>query len=68
MDKLSNLSREVQDIKSKNNIKIDEKPGGKSSEISQYHLNLENAIDSENYKTLKTVDNYIPAGSFAKGP
>jgi conjugal transfer pilus assembly protein TraB len=66
MDKLSNLSREVQDIKSKNNIKIDEKPGAKSSEISQYHLNLENAIDSENYKTLKTVDNYIPAGSFAK--
>ena len=29
-------------------------------------MNLENAQDSENYKTLKTVDNYIPAGSFAK--
>jgi len=65
-DKLTNLSREIQNIKSKNNINIKEAASVKNSEISQYNLNLENAQDSENYKTLKTVDNYIPAGSFAK--
>jgi hypothetical protein len=57
---------EIQNIKSKNNINIKEAASVKNSEISQYNLNLENAQDSENYKTLKTVDNYIPAGSFAK--
>ena len=65
-DKLTNLSKEIQNIKSKNNINIKEAASVKNSEISQYNLNLENAQDSENYKTLKTVDNYIPAGSFAK--
>ena len=34
--------------------------------LQSANSSLENAIDSENYKTLKTVDNYIPAGSFAK--
>ena len=65
-DKLTNLSREIQNIKSKNNINIKESPSAKSNEISQYNLNLENAQNSENYKTLKTADNYIPAGSFAR--
>ncbi len=66
-DRLMNLSREIDNIKNnKSNLAIKESPNNKSNEISQYHLNLENAQNSENYKTLKTVDNYIPAGSFAK--
>lgn len=64
--KISNLTREVQDIKAGSNIKINETPIAKSNEISQYNLDLENAQDSDKYKTLKTADNYIPAGSFAK--
>lgn len=65
-DKLMNLSREIQNIKKKNDINIKESPTTKSNEISQYNLNLENSQNSDNYKTLKTADNYIPAGSFAR--
>lgn len=34
--------------------------------ISQYSLPLENSIAASDYKPVKTTDNYIPAGSFAK--
>lgn len=66
LDKLSNLSREIEIIKNKGNITVKEAPISKNNEISQYHLDLENAQDSKDYKTIKTVDNYIAAGSFAK--
>lgn len=66
VDRVTNLTREVGAIKAKNNISIKETAGKKSNEISQYHLNLENSQNSDNYKTLKTADNYIPAGSFAR--
>ena len=65
-EKISNLTREMQDIKGGSGIKINETAAGKSNEISQYNLDLENSQDSDKYKTLKTADNYIPAGSFAK--
>ena len=66
-DKLLNLSREIQNIKNnKSNVNIPTSPAAKSNEITQYHLNLENTQDSKDYKTLKTADNYIPAGSFAR--
>ena len=65
-DKITNLTREIQDIKNTSNIKIKETPQAKNNEISQYNLELENSQDSDKYKTLKTADNYIPAGSFAK--
>jgi conjugal transfer pilus assembly protein TraB len=64
--KISNLTKEIQDIKVGSNIKINETPIAKNNEISQYNLDLENAQDSDKYKTLKTADNYIPAGSFAR--
>lgn len=34
--------------------------------INQFTLGLENSKNSFNYKPIKTSDNYIPAGSFAK--
>ena len=66
-DRLMNLTREIEGLKNnKSNLNIKETPAVKNNEISQYHLNLENAQNSDKYQTLKTVDNYIPAGSFAK--
>jgi conjugal transfer pilus assembly protein TraB len=65
-NKVSNLARELTELKSKNNLMIKEGVASKSNDISQYNLNLENAQNSEEYKPLKTTDNYIPAGSFAK--
>jgi conjugal transfer pilus assembly protein TraB len=66
INKVSNLARELTELKSKNNLMIKEGVASKSNDISQYNLNLENAQNSEEYKPLKTTDNYIPAGSFAK--
>jgi len=38
----------------------------KAKSINQYILGLENSRESKSYKPIKTSDNYIPAGSFAK--
>jgi len=45
---------------------VDAKKDLKAKSINQYVLGLENSRDSKNYKPIKTSDNYIPAGSFAK--
>ena len=64
--KVSNITKELTEIKSQKNLRINETPASKNNDIFQYNLKLENAQNSDDYKSLKTVDNYIPAGSFAK--
>ena len=63
-DKVENLMKELNEIKNREEVK--EGPKVKSNEINQYTLRLENAQNAEGYKALKTVENYIAAGSFAK--
>ncbi len=58
--KIDILTNEIANLKGAND------PIQKTSEISQYILALENAKNSKDYKPIKTVENYIPAGSFAK--
>ena len=65
-NKVANLTREISEIKNRGEVKIKETPKVRSNEISQFRLNLENSQNSESYQPLKTVDNYIPAGSFAR--
>ena len=64
--RVNNLTRELSDIKSKKSLKIKEVPNTGSGKISQFTLGLDNPKNSESYKPLKTADNYIPAGSFAR--
>lgn len=49
----------------------EEKPTGnlqqKVKQINQYTASLENSFLSPDYKQIKTPDNYIPSGGFAKG-
>ena len=48
--KVSNLEKELTNIKSRNNIIINETPTSKNNDIFQYNLHLENAQNSDNYK------------------
>ena len=64
--KVANLIRELSEIKTKENLKIKEAPKVRNNDISQFTLNLENSQNAESYQPLKTADNYIAAGSFAR--
>ena len=65
-NKVEKLTREISEIKTREDVKVREVPEIKKNEISQFVLNLENGQNTESYKALKTVDNYIAAGSFAR--
>ena len=65
-DRVNNLSREFSELKNKEVVKIQDSSRVKNSNIHQFTLNLENSQNSADYKPIKTADNYIPAGSFAK--
>ncbi len=60
--KIDILTNEIANLKSSK----DPIQNSKASEISQHVLALENAKNSKHYQPIKTVENYIPAGSFAK--
>jgi conjugal transfer pilus assembly protein TraB len=60
------LQKEIEDSKQIKSSVDETKQALKSRSIHQYLLNLENDKNSKGYKPIKTADNYIPAGSFAK--
>lgn len=65
--KVEELNNDINSLRAKleENQKVAEKkPSNKA--ISQFTMSLENAQSSSNYKPIKTAENYIPAGSFAK--
>jgi conjugal transfer pilus assembly protein TraB len=71
-EKLKFLEEELKENK---NAANDFKIGGGSNamaiaapvKINRFKLTLSNPLNSDNYEPLKTADNYIPAGTVAKG-
>lgn len=67
--KLENINSQLQILKEESRQNIVEANKTKevqAKNINQFTLGLENAQNSKDYKPIKTSDNYIPAGSFAK--
>ena len=67
--KLDNLNAKIQVLQeeARRNAVISAQPKEvQVKNLNQFSLGLENSKDSQNYKPIKTSDNYIPAGSFAK--
>jgi len=67
--RIAALSSEINNLRqtqTDNNLAIKDVPIPRNKTITQYSLNLDNSQNSESYKPIKTADNYIPAGSFAK--
>lgn len=66
--KMASVSEELFKLKDAQNtqVKSIEIKQARPRQINQYVVPLENSTLSSDYKPVKTADNYIPAGSFAK--